>query len=136
VKFRAGRRRPRLAELSLTPLLDIVFNLLVFFLLSATFAERAAIDVDLPDSDETPAQPGEHDVVVVVSSDGTVQHLDRIVNGPQLEARLARHHDKHPRAAVIVDADINSRHGLVVEVMRIARRVGFTDVAIAADPKR
>jgi biopolymer transport protein ExbD len=135
VKFARARRRPRLAELSLTPLIDIVFNLLIFFLMSTTFAERTKLGVELPPADLPPTQPSAADVIVTVNSDGSVFHLGRSVNVDQLSARLRHHREQHPTAALIIDADVDSRHGAVVEVMRTARKLGYDDVAIAADPR-
>lgn len=133
MRFRTGRRRPRLAELSLTPLIDIVFNLLIFFLMSSTFDQRAGLEVELPDTEQPPSQPGEHDVVVSVTRDGALHHKGREVTADQLRGRLVHHKERHPNAAVIIDADEGSRHGVVVQVMSVAREAGFTDVAIAAD---
>lgn len=127
-------RRPRLSELSLTPLIDVVLNLLVFFMLSATFTTSATLEVKLPAADAPARPPGEDDVVVRIGADGRVMHEGVVVDGDQLRARLRHARRSRTDAVLIVQADGEAAHRHVVGVMAVARDAGFVDVGIAVDP--
>jgi biopolymer transport protein ExbD len=135
MSFGRAKGRPRLAELSLTPLIDVVLNLLVFFMLSANFTRQAALQVDLPQADAPEVAPDPKDTTVTIAKDGRVVHLDVEVNADQLLARLRTHREHDPDGAVIVVAAQESAHRSFVKVMEVAKKAGFAEVMIGVEQK-
>lgn len=131
MNFRGHRHRRGGAEINLTPLIDIVFQLLIFFLITTTFVQNPGIDVELPKASAEPAKNDPESVIIGITSEGRVVHEGRAVSLEELRERLAAHHQQRPKALVIIQADTETSHGKVVEVMDLARQVGFEALAIA-----
>ena len=131
MNFRHRKTRRGAAEINLTPLIDIVFQLLIFFLITTTFVQNPGIDVELPKASAQPRQGEPETVIIAVTEDGRIVHEGRVVSTEELTTRLEEHHRQRPSAMVIIQADTNTSHGKVVDVMDIARTVGFQALAIA-----
>ncbi|MFC1611465.1 ExbD/TolR family protein [Myxococcota bacterium] len=136
MNFASRRRRSRITEVNITPLIDVVFNLLIFFLITTTFVQNPGIDVDLPRATDAPVQPQADSVIIAVTANGRLIHEGRAISDDELEHRLREHHKVRQNAIVIIQADKATSHGKVVEVMDLARRVGFHDLAIATEAEQ
>ncbi|MBI3179249.1 MAG: biopolymer transporter ExbD [Deltaproteobacteria bacterium] len=134
--FSPRRRRRTQSAIDLTPVIDIVFNLLIFFLVTTTFVQNPGIEVDLPKATSAQVDPKAEHVIIAVTSDGRYVHEGKAVSLDELEARLKEHHKQRADAMVIIQADTSTPHGKVVEVMDAARRVGFAQLAIATEAQR
>ena len=131
--FSAPRRRPPLF-LDLTPLIDVVFLLLIFFMVSTTFVTDATgMRVDLPRSSSQEAIPEGSDLTLQLEADGTITMDDRPLTAAQLSAELRKAAEKDPNTLVVLRADSELSHGRVVDVMDLARRIGLTSFAIATE---
>ncbi len=128
--FRTRNRRV-ISEINLTPLIDIVFNLLIFFVITSSFSQNAGIDVSLPKASATPTIQDEDNVHIAITPEGQVMYGGRAVSDDELRSSLTDHHKQHPNVTVIIQADEKTGHGLVVKIMDIARTVGFEHLAIA-----
>jgi len=134
MNFAANRsRRRRITEINLTPLLDIVFNLLIFFLITTTFVQNQGIDVNLPKASDTPVETKNNSVIIALTRDGLMIHENQSVSKDELRERLVEHHKQRSSAMVIIQADEETEHGRVVEIMDLARSVGFAQLAIATE---
>jgi len=133
MRFRPANRRRNATEVNITPLIDIVFQLLIFFLITTTFVQNPGIEVDLPKASAEPMDNESNSVIVAITSEGRLVHEGAAVSREELEARLRSHYGTRPSAVVIIQADSNTPHGKVVEVMDIARQIGFADLAIATE---
>jgi biopolymer transport protein ExbD len=132
MNFRKRGRRPA-TQIDLTPLIDVVFQLLIFFLITTTFVQNPGIEVDLPKATTAQvAQDGEQ-VIVGVTKDGRYVHQGRAVSDDELEealkARMPTSPDRAP--VMVIQADEGTPHGKVVHVMDLARRLGYGQLAIA-----
>jgi len=133
VSFRSqglGRRRRRRETLvDLTPLIDIVFQLLIFFLLTATFQETPSFKVKLPKAKNTDVTKEPKAVVVTLGSDGTYSVDGMTVDSAELEKRLclAAQGDS---TGVSIKADESTPHKYVVEVMGLAKSCGLEKLNI------
>jgi biopolymer transport protein ExbD len=131
MKFRR-RARPD-ASIELTPLIDVVFLLLIFFMVSTTFIRETELQVDLP---EAAGQPQERDPVVievVVSADGQYAVNDRVLVNAQLETllrALLEAADGDFSRRLYITADGNASHQSVVRVMDAAGQLGLTRLSI------
>ncbi len=129
-----ARRTRREAEISLTPLIDILFIVLLFLVLTSTFTEQTVLRVALPTAGS--GEPSvEHVSVLRVTIDATGQaYLDARAASPQdLRARLGSVGDP-ARAHVLVAADRAASHGSVVQVLDLVRKAGIVRVSIETSP--
>jgi biopolymer transport protein ExbD len=127
--------RPRRVTLDLTPLIDVVLMLVIFFLLTTTFALSPGVQVDLPQGSSL-QQPRESDAMITITKDGAVYFQDAQVSLETLQAVLQRAKSQQPRLRVVIKADTLVQHGQVVEVMDMAKLVGIERLAIATAPKQ
>jgi len=130
----ASRRRRREPVINLAPLVDIVFLLVIFFMVTSTFiTPETGLPVDLPQAvsgEEKPSGAPE----VVVSADGVIHWRGKEVADDQLLSDLRGVLASDPVGTVILRADRKTPHGRVVQVMDVIRRAGAKRVAIAAVP--
>ncbi len=132
MEFRRIRRsRP---GLDLTPLVDTVLNLLIFFMLSSSFAFQPGIRVRLPEAASKEEEP-QRDLVLVLTRDQRLYLNNDPIQLTELGTRLQEHLRARNDAVVIIKADRDVIHGRVVEVMDIAKEAGVTRLAIATEPK-
>jgi len=119
------------STLDLTPIVDVVFNLLIFFALSLNFAATSGgINVKLPSASS--AEPVKTEQLTVnLTQDGQVYYNDEKINIDDLPTKLQAIEDKD--SIVIIRADNSVPHGQVVEVMDIVKSGGFSKLAIAVD---
>jgi biopolymer transport protein ExbD len=119
------------ATLDLTPIVDVVFNLLIFFALSLNFAATSGgINVKLPSASS--AEPVKSEQLTInLTQAGQLYYNDKEINMDELPAKLKSIEDKE--SIVIIRADNAVPHGQVVEVMDIVKSEGFSKLAIAVD---
>lgn len=131
MNFKHARRED--ARVDLTPLIDIIFQLVLFFMVSTTFISAPGIQVDLPRSSAQTYLQEQDDVNIWLTRDGEVYVNDQAVDWSGLDARLSNA-AADPETLVIIKADQGVLHGRVVRVMDLARNKGLTRLAIATDP--
>jgi biopolymer transport protein ExbD len=130
-------RRPRRddARIDITPLVDMVFLLLIFFMLSTTFIVTPGIKVNLPRSSAEKVTQEKKEVQVVITEDNKVFVDGMPLDMGELEQRLMGVARQDPQTLIIIKADAKALHGTVVEVMDIAKQSGLNHLAIATQPK-
>jgi biopolymer transport protein ExbD len=129
------RTRQRLEddnEINLTPMLDVVFIMLIFFIVTASFVKESGIEVNRPDA-VTAERKERGNIVVAISERGEIWIDKRRVDVRALRANIERLHAENPQGAVVIQADRDSKNGLLVKVMDAARAAGVRDIAIAAE---
>jgi len=119
------------AIVDLTPLIDVTFQLLIFFLLTASFRNESAFKVQLPKA-KTQEPAAEQNAVIVKINEAGEFEVDRAVVDPdELEQRLCRSQEENPDGTTInIKADKSTRHERVVKVMDIARTCGIKKMGI------
>jgi len=133
MNFRAPTTTQRREDLrvEITPLIDVVFLLLIFFTITTTFVTTPGIRVKLPKAAASETQLDEQDATVALTRDGGILFSHREVAMDDLAAELLRLATSNPDTLVIVQADEAVEHGRVVEVMDLAKRHGLNRLAIA-----
>lgn len=129
------RRRTRTedeSEINLTPMLDVTFIMLIFFIVTASFVKESGIDVNRPGA-STAEVKERGNILVAITKDGQVWIDKRPVDVRALRANIERLHAENPQGSVVIQADQESRNGLLVQVMDAARLAGVSEVAIAAE---
>ena len=129
------RRRARdedEAEINLTPMLDVVFIMLIFFIVTASFVKESGIDINRPDA-ATATVKERGNILVAITDSGQVWIDRRQVDIRSVRANIERMHAENPQGAVVIQADKNSKNGLLVQVMDAARQAKVFNVSIAAN---
>ncbi len=119
-------------EVNLTPMLDVVFIMLIFFIVTASFVKESGIDVNRPKA-ATAERKEKGNILVAISADNQIWIDRRQVDPRALRANIERMHAENPLGAVLIVADQESKHKLLVQVMDAARSAGVTEVSIAAE---
>ena len=118
-------------SVNLTPLIDMVFILLIFFLVTASFTKETGIEINRPTAVSAVRQE-QASLLVGIDSEGVVWMNRRKVALPDLRVEIARLHSQNPEGTVVVTADRNAPSGLLVRVIDQARQAGVRNIAVAA----
>ena len=120
------------AEINMTPLIDMVFILLIFFIVTTSFVNETGVDVNRP-SAETAVKKELANFMVAITSSGQINIGGRVVDRRAVRANIERLHAENPEGSVIIIADKDAKTGLLIEVMDQARLAGIANVSIAAE---
>ncbi|MGA1847180.1 ExbD/TolR family protein [Deferribacter abyssi] len=131
MKF-SDKRNDRGLEINLTPLIDVVFLLLIFFMVSTTFIYTNALKVDLPKA-KGDEQTVNKNIVVVVDSNNQIFVGKKKVPKFALYRVMKDLKEKNPNIPIILQADKNAKHGTVVFVMDQCKKAGFDRFTIAVE---
>ncbi len=127
------RTRPKAeVQLNITPMVDVLFNLVFYFMLTSTFIERPLIPIDLPNVDQDARRPDPHEVPIWVSAEGELWMNNEALDEPALRIAL-KNAARDPDAVVVLRADAAAAHGVVVWLMDLARDAGVQRFAIATE---
>ena len=119
------------AEVNMTPMLDIVFILLIFFIVTATFLREEGIDlVPPPDSDEPPPPDAPPVIVVQVDEANRIFVNQQLTDIARVGARIERFRSDDPSSPVLIEPDAEADHGVVVRIWDQAQQVGAVGVSI------
>ena len=119
-------------EINITPMLDVVFIMLIFFIVTASFVKEAGIDVNRPDA-ATAERKERGNILVAITESGQIWINKRQIDPRAVRANIERMHAENPQGSVVIQADENSKNGLLVQVMDAAPLAGVYEVSIAAD---
>jgi len=128
------RTKSRLEDkgLDITPLIDCVFLLNIFFMLTSVFSAPHSLKVDLPKAAESDLPPEKH-LNIIISKAGELDLNGEIILPKDLEQRLREAKETYRSKVLIIKADKECMHGMVVDVMDAAKGVGIDELAIATD---
>ena len=126
-----GSRRRDLAEINVTGLVDIIFILLIFFVLTTSFSQSAGVQIELPSAQAADQQFSSDDFIVTLTADGQLLVQGEALDLGALRSRLERFVATKPKGALIVQADAEVAHRRVVEVIDAAKAVGLKSLGIA-----
>ncbi|MEE8381596.1 MAG: biopolymer transporter ExbD [Thermodesulfobacteriota bacterium] len=119
------------AHLDITPIVDTVFNLLIFFALSLNFIVTPGIKVNLPESSTEEIVREKEEIVIVIKQGNEIFINNSLVSIEQLFLILSESAQRNRETLIIIQADQKVSHGRVVKVMDTAKRAGLTRLAIA-----
>jgi biopolymer transport protein ExbD len=119
------------SSVDITPMLDVVFIMLIFFIVTATFIKEAGIDVDKPEAATAVVQE-KASILIAIDADDNVWINRRQVDVRSVRSIIERLHAENPKGTVVIQADRDSRNNMLVQVMDASRRAGVYDIALAA----
>tara|TARA_R110002167_G_scaffold51080_2_gene148124 strand:+ start:1564 stop:1983 length:420 start_codon:yes stop_codon:yes gene_type:complete len=120
-------------SVDLTPMIDVVFLLLIFFMVSTTFTKESHLEIDLPQSSAEPAKPAVDEIEVVINAAGEYSVNDRsLVNNQEdtLKRAVQKLSEGKNNIPFIITADSKTQHEYVVRVMDVAGQLGFVQLSI------
>jgi len=131
----AKRRELDQSEVNLTPMLDVVFIMLIFFIVTASFVKESGIEITRPPA-ATAERQERGNIIVAITADNHIWIDRRQVDQKALRANIERLHAENPQGSVVIQADEKSENGLLVRVMDAARLAGVKSVSMAAEVVR
>ncbi len=123
-------------EVNITSLIDVVFLLLIFFMVSTTFERQVALKVDLPEASSAVIESEPDTLEFVIDASGRMYLNDRaLINAeePTIRAAFAEASGQDNTVPLVLRADRDTPHHFVVTVMDVAAQLGFTNLSIAAE---
>ena len=118
-------------EINLTPMLDVVFIMLIFFIVTASFVKEAGLDVNRPDAPMTQSKPEESNILVLINANDEIWIDRRLIDPRAVRANIERLHAENPEGSVVIQANKSSTNKMLVQVMDSARQAGVYNISIA-----
>ena len=119
------------SEINITPMLDVVFIMLIFFIVTATFVKEAGIEVNRPDA-ATAVKQEKANIFIAIGPNNDVWIDRRKVDIRAVRPNIERLHAENPQGSVIIQADKESKTETLITVMDASRQAGVFNIAIAA----
>ncbi len=119
------------SEVNLTPMLDVVFIMLIFFVVTTSFVKEAGVEVNRPNASTAQRQESAN-ILIAIRPNGEVWIDNRAVDVRAVRANIERLQAEFPESDVVIQGDRHAEIGLLVQVMDQVRLAGITNVAIAA----
>ena len=129
------KRKSEESGIDLTPMLDVVFIMLIFFIVTTSFVKESGIDVSRP-SAKTAKKKQRASILVAISQSGEIWIQRRKVDIRSVRANIERLHAESPEGTVVIQADKRSETGLLVDVMDQVRLAGVESIAVSASEKQ
>ena len=128
---RRSRRNNEENALDLTPMMDIVFIMLIFFIVTTSFVKETGVDINRPNA-ETAERDEKGNILVALTENNEIWIDKRRVDLKAVRANIERLKIEYPEGSVIIQADTLSKSGLLVETMDQIRLAGIQNISIAA----
>lgn len=120
------------SSLDLTPMLDVVFILLIFFIVTASFVKESGIDVNRPQA-ATAVKKERANIFIAINDNDEIWIDKRRIDERSLHAVIERLKSENPQSSIVIQADKESTNDKLVKVMDAAQQAGIYNIAIAAD---
>ena len=132
--FGGSREDEQDEQINLTPMLDVVFIMLIFFIVTATFVKEVGIDINQPD-DEKPktVDPDKKSIVVRISNRDRITIAQREVDWRSVRANIQRLHAEEPEAPVVIQAHPESSTEALIHIMDQSRLAGVYNISLASN---
>ena len=119
------------AAIDMTPMLDVVFIMLIFFIVTASFVKEAGIDVNRPEA-ATAVKKDRANILIAISDKGKIWINKRRIDVRAVQANIERLRAENPQGSVVIQADKKATTETLIKVMDASRAAGVYDVSIAA----
>jgi biopolymer transport protein ExbD len=119
------------ATIDMTPMLDVVFIMLIFFIVTASFVKEAGIDVNRPEA-ATAVKKDRANILIAISDKNEIWINKRQIDARAVQANIERLYAENPQGSVVIQADKKATTETLIKVMDASRAAGVFDVSIAA----
>ena len=123
------------AEINLTPMLDVVFIMLIFFIVTATFIRETGLDVNRPDDNQAQVVQEDGAILVIIDSNDDIWIDNRVVDGRAVRPNIERMHAEDPDRPVVIQVAKASSANTLVTIMDAARQASVFNISIASAPE-
>lgn len=121
-------------EIDLTPMLDVVFIMLIFFIVTASFVKEAGIDVNRPDAPLSEVPPEKSNILIVIDANDDILIDRRSIDPRAVRANIERLHAENPNGSVVIQPHTKSTNKMLITVMDASRLAGVYGISIAESP--
>jgi len=118
-------------EINLTPMLDVVFIMLIFFIVTASFIKEVGLDVNRPDAPQVETPPEESNILIIIDANDDIWIDRRVIDPRAVRANIQRLHAENPEGSVVIQANKKSTNKMLVGVMDASRSAGVYSISIA-----
>ena len=122
------------SNIDITPMLDVVFIMLIFFIVTATFVKESGIDVNRPDA-ATAVKKEKANILIAINAKNEIWIDRRQIDIRSVRPNIERLHAENPQGSVVIQSDRKSYTETLIKVMDAARSAGVYNIAIAAQEK-
>ncbi|MCF6193407.1 MAG: biopolymer transporter ExbD [Kangiellaceae bacterium] len=124
-------------EVDMTPMLDIVFIMLIFFIVTTSFIKEAGIEIYRPNNNQSEAPPNPTSPIVIrITDTGDISLGGRLIDVGAVQANVETARSKKPKAAVIVQVAESAATGILVRVVDQAKQAGVDQVTVTKMEKK
>jgi len=127
-----GRRQQPQSEVNMTPMLDVVFIMLIFFIVQGSFVKEAGVEVSRPPA-VTAESKSKGNILIAITANGQIWIDRNQVEPRSLRTHIERLHGENPQGAIVIQADKDSQNHLLIAVMDAAKAAKVDRVSIAAE---
>jgi len=120
------------ADIDITPMLDVVFIMLIFFIVTSTFVKESGIDVNRPQA-ATAVKKAKANILIAIDAHDNIWIDRRQIDVRSVRPNIERLHAENPQGSVVIQADKDSRTNTLIQVMDASRQAGVYNVSIAAE---
>lgn len=117
-------------EINLTPMLDVVFIMLIFFIVTTSFVKESGIEVNRP-SAQTSSQKSKANIIIAIRNDNEIWIDKRMVDVRAVRANIERLKASNSQNSIVIQSDKESKTGTLVKVMDQVRLAGITNISIS-----
>lgn len=125
-----SRKNQEEAAIDMTPMLDIVFIMLIFFIVTASFLKEAGIEVNRPDG-ATGEPQDKANIMIAVTAEDEIWMEKRRIDVRAVRANVERLKAENPEGSIVIQADVESTTGIVAEIMDSLNQAGYRDHVLA-----
>ena len=118
------------SAVDLTPLIDVVFIMLIFFIVTATFVKETGIDVNKPDA-PTAVTKEKANILIAIGPNNDIWIDRRLIDPRAVRANIERLHAENPKGSVVIQPAKSSTNKMLVTVMDAARQAGVYNISLA-----
>jgi len=119
-------------EINLTPMLDVVFIMLIFFIVTASFVKETGIDVNRPDAPVTETKPEDANILIIIDANDDIWIDRRLIDPRAVRANIERLHAENPTGSVVILPNKRSTNKILVIIMDASRSANVYNISIAA----
>lgn len=119
------------ATVDITPMLDVVFIMLIFFIVTATFIKESGVEVNKPSASTATVQD-KANILIAIDENNRIWIDRRQIDIRAVRPNIERLHAENPKGSVVIQADKESKNDILVQVMDASRQAGIYEIAIAA----
>lgn len=128
---RHNRSSYRMMDINLTPMIDMVFILLIFFIVTTSFVKETGVEINRPTA-KTAERKERGNILIAITADGQIWINRRRIEAEAVRANVEQQRAQNPEGAVIIQADDESNTGDLIKVIDQIRLAGITNISIAA----